>query len=136
MTGYVPDVRLYLNMSKIFVVPLRLGGGFRGKTLEALSSGIPVVSTSLGVMGTGGVDGVHFFIADDPIEFAEKTIKILSDEGLAEKLSVNGRKLAERFSYERGVEKLEKILKDIVKNKRAKSNNKIKFTASSERVES
>ncbi len=117
VTGYVPDVRPYLNMSKIFIVPIRLGGGFRGKTLEALSSGIPIVSTFLGVVGTGGVDGVHFLIADNPREFADKTIKLLRDEGLTKKLSVNGRKLAEKFSYMLGVEKLEEILKNIVHKK-------------------
>lgn len=112
VTGYVPDVRPYLNMSKIFVAPIRLGGGVRGKTLEALSSGMPIVSTSIGVAGTGGVDGIHFLKADDPTKFAERTISILDDEELAEKLSVNGRRLAEKFSYERGVEKLERILEN------------------------
>lgn len=53
------------------------------------------------------MDGVHFLITDDPIEFAEK-------------LAVNGRKLADRFSYQRGVKKLGDILENIGKNKLVK----------------
>lgn len=114
VTGYVPDVRPYLNASKVFVAPLRLGGGFRGKVLEALSSGVPVVSTSVGVYGLGGEPGVHFLVADEPKAFARAVVEVLEDEGLARKLSVNGRKLAEEFSYERSVGKLERILEGLV----------------------
>jgi glycosyltransferase involved in cell wall biosynthesis len=99
------------------VVPVRLGGGFRGKTLEALASGVPLISTRLGVEGLKGKEGEDYLVADSPLEFASKLTAVLKDEKLASKLSKNGRKLAEKFSWQHGVGKLEKTLLKLVKDK-------------------
>lgn len=121
VTGYVEDVRPYLYASKVMVVPVRLGGGFRGKTLEALACGVPLVSTSLGVEGLEGREGEDYLVADDPSDFAVKVVSILKDERLASKLSVNGRKLAEKYSWQKGVEKLERLLVRLCKERRSGS---------------
>ena len=110
VTGYVKDVRPYLWASQVMVVPIRLGGGFRGKTLEGLASGLPIVSTILGVEGLEGKNGEHYLVADNPEEFANHVVAVLEDENLHHKLSLNGRKLSEKFSWQKSVEKLEKIL--------------------------
>jgi glycosyltransferase involved in cell wall biosynthesis len=47
----VADVRPYLGESGVMAVPLRIGGGSRLKILEALASGLPVVSTQVGAEG-------------------------------------------------------------------------------------
>jgi glycosyltransferase involved in cell wall biosynthesis len=49
--GSVPDVRPFMASSAIMAVPLRIGGGSRLKILEALSTGLPVVSTRVGAEG-------------------------------------------------------------------------------------
>jgi glycosyltransferase involved in cell wall biosynthesis len=49
--GSVDDVRPYLACSALLAVPLRIGGGSRLKILEALASGLPVVSTRIGAEG-------------------------------------------------------------------------------------
>jgi glycosyltransferase involved in cell wall biosynthesis len=104
-------------MSKAMIVPVRLGGGFRGKNLEALASGVPLISTRLGVEGFGGREGEDYLVADSPTEFARKLVALLKDEELALKLSENGRKLAEKFSWQHGVKKLEEILLKLVENR-------------------
>ncbi|MBL7073968.1 glycosyltransferase [candidate division KSB1 bacterium] len=118
VTGYVPDVKPYFDRAKVSVVPVRLGGGFRGKALEAMACGVPLVSTSLGAEGIGGRDREHLLIADQPEGFAEGVVQVLTDDGMNRKLSVNGRKLIEeKFSWQKGVEKLEEILKQAVARK-------------------
>ena len=47
----VADVRPFLARSGVLVVPLRIGGGSRLKILEALATGLPVVSTRVGAEG-------------------------------------------------------------------------------------
>ena len=116
VTGFVESVKPYFDKSMVSVIPVRLGGGFRGKSLEAMASGVPVVSTSLGVEGVAGKDGEHFLLAETPQEFADKIYLLLTDEKLHKKLSENGRKLMiEKYSWQVGVKKLEKILLDLVK---------------------
>lgn len=118
VTGFVPDVRPYLYLGKVFVVFVRLGGGFRGKALEALAAGLPLVSNSLGAQGIGGRDGEDLLIADQAKEFAERVVCLLRDEKLAKKLSINGRKLVvQKFSWQKGVERLDGILIESVLEK-------------------
>jgi len=60
----VPDVRPFLGDCGIMVVPLRIGGGSRLKILEALATGLPVVSTRVGAEGLDLVAGEHYLQAE------------------------------------------------------------------------
>lgn len=95
ITGWVPDVKEYIDKCRVEVVPLRYGAGNKGKVGEALSSGIPIVTTSIGAEGMGIEHGTHAFISDEPNDFAEKVIQLYQDEQLWEKFSSNGKKLIE-----------------------------------------
>jgi len=120
VTGFVESVKPYFDKAQVSVIPVRLGGGFRGKSLEAMASGVPVVSTSLGVQGVDGKDGEHFLLAETPQKFADKVCLLLTDENLYRKLAENGRKLMiEKYSWQVGVKKLEKNLLDLVKSNSA-----------------
>ncbi len=100
VTGFVPEVIPYLLKAKAFVVPLRYGAGLKGKIGEALSCGIPVVTTSIGAEGMGLVHERSALIADEPDKFAEMVAEACSDRVLWETLSREGRALAERnYSY-------------------------------------
>ncbi|WP_287154941.1 glycosyltransferase [Candidatus Solincola tengchongensis] len=115
VTGTVEDVRPYFERSKVFVNPVRIGGGFRGKLLEAMAMGLPIVTTSLGAEGVEAEDGRDMVIADDPEEFAAAVIRLLRDDELCCRLGDSARRLAEeRFSWEKGVERLERVLLDLV----------------------
>src|SRR5690606_11819352 len=41
ITGWVPDMRLWYNKSKVFVAPMRIGSGLQNKLLEAMAMQIP-----------------------------------------------------------------------------------------------
>ncbi len=110
VTGTVDDVRPYFERVKVFVNPVRIGGGFRGKILEAMSMGLPIVTTSLGAEGVNAEDGQEMIIADEPADFAAATVRLLRDDGLCESLGARARDLAlENFSWEKGVEELEQV---------------------------
>jgi glycosyltransferase involved in cell wall biosynthesis len=71
VTGYVPDEeleRLY-GQTRVVVAPLRYGAGVKGKVIEAVARGIPVVTTSIGVEGITEHAEV-IAEADTPEEFA------------------------------------------------------------------
>ena len=114
VTGYVPDLRPYLRQAMVSVCPIRLRIGNQNKILEALACGTPVVTTSAGNHGFGGVSGEHLYVADDPLEFAGKVVALLKGERWSE-LSQNGRRFAlENFSWEKSTAKLEQILEQLV----------------------
>jgi len=95
LTGYVPELVPYLEQSALMVVPVRAGGGMRVRILEAFAYAMPVVTTTIGLEGIKAVGGQDVLIADSAAEFAECVGQLLQDVSLQERLSVNGRKLAE-----------------------------------------
>jgi glycosyltransferase involved in cell wall biosynthesis len=115
VTGQVDDVREYLEKLKVFVAPIRLGKGFRGKILEAMAMGIPVVSTRLGAEGMAAQDGDNIMLAENPEQFIRSTEKLLQDEELLRRIGMNGRRLVEEnYSWQKGVEILESVLEMLV----------------------
>jgi GT2 family glycosyltransferase/glycosyltransferase involved in cell wall biosynthesis len=82
VTGFVSDEELagYYRRCRIAVAPLRFGGGVKGKVIEAMRFGVPIVTTPIGLQGLGraarfipapdsGADMVeaiaHLFESDD-----------------------------------------------------------------------
>ena len=90
ITGYVDDVRPYVNRSSVYVVPLRIGGGTRLKVLEAMAMKKPIVTTSIGCEGIEIVNGESAIIADNPQEFADSIVQLLQDNALRQKITDNG----------------------------------------------
>jgi len=94
VTGYVDSLVPYLEESALMVVPVRAGGGMRVRILEAFSYAMPVVTTTVGLEGIHGIPDHDVLVADTPTDFANRTIELLEDPSLQEKLSTNGRELA------------------------------------------
>jgi glycosyltransferase involved in cell wall biosynthesis len=96
VTGYVPDVIPYYKEARICLVPLRAGGGTRLKILESMALGRPVVSTTLGCEGLQVKDQENIMIADTPVEFAQKVVRLLQDRKLRGRISRNARRSVTR----------------------------------------
>jgi sugar transferase (PEP-CTERM/EpsH1 system associated) len=93
VTGRVDDVRPYYREALAAIVPLRVGGGSRLKILEAMASGVPVVSTTLGAEGLDVADGENILIADTTDELSEAIIGVANDELQRKNLGAAGRAL-------------------------------------------
>ncbi len=118
--GYVDDVRPHLARSAAFVSPVVSGGGMRGKVLEALAMGCPVVSTSLGAQGIAARHERELLVADTAEEFAEAVARLLGDAPLRAALGARGRELVLRRYDDRQVfPRLEALYEDLVREKRA-----------------
>jgi len=116
ITGRVDDVRPYLRKGRVFVCPVRLGGGFRGKILEAMAVGTPVVSSSLGAEGVPAVQRENIIVADNPEEFTQAILDLMNDDKLFEKIRKKARKLVEeKYAWQKGVEIMERVLEKMMK---------------------
>lgn len=115
VTGTVEDVRPYVYKASVFVAPLRFGSGIKCKVLEAMALGIPVITTSIGAQGLGVVSGKHLIIEDNPQKFAIKTIELLGNKSLQQKLIENGLRLInERYIWEKVVSELNRTFYELV----------------------
>ncbi|MBM4329738.1 MAG: glycosyltransferase [Deltaproteobacteria bacterium] len=96
VTGYVPDLSPYLSKARISLSPLRYGAGMKGKIGEALSWGLPVVTSSIGAEGMGLVDGRDVLISDEPEQFAAQVARLYRDKEMWNRLSANGKNKVQR----------------------------------------
>ncbi len=93
VTGTVHDVRPYYREALAVVVPLRVGGGTRLKVLEAMASGTPVISTSLGAEGLGVNHGSDILLTDDAASMADAVLSMHVHDERWQRLVENGRKM-------------------------------------------
>ncbi|MFH1039026.1 MAG: glycosyltransferase, partial [PVC group bacterium] len=113
--GPVKDVRPYLREAAVFVAPVRLGSGMKGKVLEALAMAKPMVVTSVAARGIPVVSGEHLIIADDPAAFAGGVIRLFRDPVLREKTARNGQRLVrESFGWKTKADEMDQIYREIL----------------------
>lgn len=118
VTGFVDDIRQYLNRTKVFVAPLRSGSGIQNKILEAMACGLPVVTTSYGNAAIKAKPDQQLVIMDEPNQFADKVIDILNNESLRKTLGANARAYMEQeFSWLSQTNKLEQIYDTVQYNR-------------------
>ncbi|WP_143321889.1 glycosyltransferase [Clostridium sp. HBUAS56010] len=81
---------------RIVVVPLRYGAGVKGKVIEALYHGAPVVTTSIGAEGIPEAEQV-MAIKDDPAEFAQEVLSLYQDEERCRQMCRNTQDYIRRY---------------------------------------
>lgn len=110
LTGYVDDVRPFIDRAGVYVCPIRDGGGTKLKLLDAMAMEKAIVTTSLGAEGLEVEDGKHVLIADNPTLFASQIFRIFETPGLNEYLKKNARRLVEdKYSWKIIGDKLNNI---------------------------
>ncbi len=110
VTGYVEDVRPYIAGAKVYVAPLRVGGGTRLKLMEAMAMGKAIVATSVGAEGFPVVDGQELLLADEPETFARAVLDLLEQPARRTKLGRAGQALAySSYGWDVLVPKLEQV---------------------------
>lgn len=107
--GFQKDLKPFLAQSDVFVLPFRMGGGLRLKALTALSAGLPVVTTPLGVEGLNVQSGFECLIANDAMQFAREVISVLNSPRGRANLRSNALRYVAR---EHGEENNDKFLRE------------------------
>jgi len=109
------EVPKYLNKNDIFLnttnydnTPLSI--------LEAMACGLPIVTTNVGGIPWLVEDGVDGLLVppDDPEAMAKAVGRILTEPGLAEKLSANARKKAEGYDWSLIMPMWEKLFSELI----------------------
>jgi len=77
VTGFVEDVRTYLDSAAIFVCPMRMGMGVKNKLLEAMAMAKPVVCTPQSLSGIKAEPGGEVVVAESPGSFADEVVRLL-----------------------------------------------------------
>ena len=115
VTGRVPDLRDHLNRAQVAIDPLRVGAGLQNKVLEGMSTGLPMVITSVANEGIQAPHPDTLLIADEPNMFAQRVVELLQDADKRRRMGEAARAfIIEYWSWEKHFEDLETVLGELV----------------------
>lgn len=113
INGFVDDPKPYFENSLCFVAPLLTGAGIKVKVLEALSSGIPVLTNDIGIEGIPAAHGQDYFHCITPEDYQKVIEKILHGEIDIKKLCDNARRvISDYFNMEESKQSYLSMLKN------------------------
>jgi len=112
VTGYVEDVRPYLDRASVFVCPMRKGAGIKNKILQAWAMGKAVVCTSIALAGLHANPEENVIVADNSDHFAAQVVRLLKDESLRKAVGERAKRtVRDRYSWRQQAELLEATVK-------------------------
>lgn len=78
--GHVTEDELQnlYKKTRFVIAPLRYGAGVKGKVVEAMYYGVPVITTSIGIEGIPETEGIP--VEDNARSFAQKLVELYTDE--------------------------------------------------------
>jgi hypothetical protein len=118
VTGSVADVRPYLSRSALMIAPLNIARGTQNKILEAMASGVPVVTSRIAAGGVDAVDQEHFLAASSPDEYATAILRVLEDRAERERLAHAGRaRMLSHHAWDKSMQRLDGIIERCLANR-------------------
>lgn len=113
ITGRVEDVREYMKNCKVSVCPVKIAGGIQNKILEAMSMGIPVVTTPEGAEGIGASEDILAVVNSDE-DYANKVIELMKNSEKNYQIGRDSREfILTNFSWEKVGNDWDKLIKEI-----------------------
>ncbi len=101
-TGFVDELEPYFQKARLFMAPLRFGAGIKVKVLNAMSRGMPTVTTSVGCEGLKTEHMKHLSITDSAADMVDAIDRLLTDEKKWCELEQESRKLvAEHYTWDK-----------------------------------
>jgi len=114
VTGYVDDVRDYLEKADLYICPITDGGGTKLKVLDALASGIPLIADPIACEGINVENNKSVLFASSITEYSKCVKHLINNPNKVRLLSGSGRELAENtYSFETIVNNFSKVIDNL-----------------------
>jgi polysaccharide biosynthesis protein PslH len=119
VTGTVDDIRPYLQIAGVAIVPLLYGAGVQNKVLEAMACGTPVVATPQAVQALGVVADRDILLGDSPEELAKQILGLVQDSDSQNRVGQAGRRyVEENHQWARIAKVLEGVYHEVISTRR------------------
>lgn len=112
----IDDIRFAYEKSDVLLAPIYGPGGTRYKILEAMASGVAVVTTPWGIEGLGITYGKQALIGENTASLAEATLKILTNQKFFNQISTNANELVRKtYNWNSIAKILDKIYESVAR---------------------
>ncbi|SDQ76238.1 glycosyltransferase [Flagellimonas zhangzhouensis] len=95
--GWAKNAKEVLTTSRVLLAPIQFGAGIKGKLLDAMRTGTPTVTTSIGAEGMHGDQDWNGTITDDWDIFAQAAIQLYHDQEIWRNAQKQGVWLLQNF---------------------------------------
>jgi glycosyltransferase involved in cell wall biosynthesis len=109
---FAQDLSNYYSTSKISICPMLSGSGVKIKVIEALSFGLPIVTSIRGVDGLPNKTNNGCLVSNNAVEFAENINQLLTDDKFYQEKSIEAKSF---FESQFSKVKFTKIMKNLLK---------------------
>lgn len=107
LLGWVDDVRTAYCSGKYFIAPMMIGTGMQNKLLEAMTLGLPCLTTSLANNAIKAIHLESIIVADNLLEFKEGIEFLENNPKKAEQIGLSGQRfISENYTWKNSVNKL------------------------------
>lgn len=103
--GYVPSLSGEIAESAVYVLPMRLGSGYRSKLFDVFPLAKPIVTTTTGAEGMPLIDRENCIVADTAESLAQSCVRLLKDAEERKRLGHACRRLATEVYTQANVKK-------------------------------
>ncbi len=116
ISGWLDDIRDAYAQSRIFIAPMRIGTGLQNKLLEAMSMGLPAITTPLANGSLGAENGKEILVGSNAEELAQHIITLLTDNDKAKQIAQAGFDFTNRvYDWGKATQIMEEAMKDTVR---------------------
>ena len=130
VTGSVPDVRPYLRRAAAMVAPLAIARGTQNKILEAMASGVPVVTSTIAAGGVDASSPEHFIACSTPEEYVGAVLDIIEHADERRRLAAAGRaRVLSHHAWAKSMERFDGIIERLMASGRRSHEARVKVTA-------
>ena len=108
ISGWLDDIRDAYAQSRVFIAPMRIGTGLQNKLLEAMSMGLPAITTPLANASLGAKPDEEILVGSNAEELARHIITLLTNTEKASQIAQAGFDFTNRvYDWGKTTEKLE-----------------------------
>ncbi|MBR4146923.1 MAG: glycosyltransferase [Bacteroidales bacterium] len=112
VSGWLNDIREAYAQSRVFIAPMRIGTGLQNKLLEAMSMGLPAITTPLANASLGAQPDKEILIGSNAEELAQHIVTLLTDTSKTQQIAQAGYDFTNRvYDWGKSTELLEQEMK-------------------------
>lgn len=122
VTGFVDDPSVYFENAMCMAAPLILGAGVKVKIIEALSSGILVLTNDIGIEGINASDGKEYIHCTTAQDYADTIINLINNGIDREKIGDSAIAfIKENYNLEKSFDRYSKKVYSLLRNSTIKN---------------